>query len=483
MSSRPDPKSPSDHPQSPPGAVTPPAEVEPTDASEGSTSRVHGTATLGATPPVHRERRRRAVGWQSKDILRAVALGFGLYLLLRLLWFANQLVIATFLGVLFGLAVSSGVDRLQRFRIPRGIGAAMIVVSFYALLVGFGYWMAPTIREQGMELRRRLPVAVDRIEGWIDKRPGLLGLLAGNGVGAPARDTGAVTAPRTPEERQQAAVARAAAEGAARGGQGTREGTAAPEPVTGPDARSGTAEPPSAAKALRERLGQQLSGAGRMLFPFLSSTVAVFAGILLITFLAIYIAADPKVYHDGLMHLFPKRTRHRAGEVLTAMATVLRKWLVTQLIAMAAIGAVTTVVLLVLQVKAAFALGLLAGLLEFIPTIGPILSAVPAIAMGLVDSPEKALSVAIAYIGIQFLENHILIPMLMKGGVDIPPALTVLAQALLALVFGFLGLMVAVPALAATMVGVKMLYVEGVVGDQLHVLDAGPDDDDDDEDD
>ena len=80
--------------------------------------------------------------------------------------------------------------------------------------------------------------------------------------------------------------------------------------------------------------------------------------------------------------------------------------------------------------------------------------------MGFLDSPEKALLVALVYIGIQFLENHILIPLLMKGGMDLPPALTVLTQALLALVFGFLGLMVAVPMLATVMVFVQMLYVE-----------------------
>jgi predicted PurR-regulated permease PerM len=97
--------------------------------------------------------------------------------------------------------------------------------------------------------------------------------------------------------------------------------------------------------------------------------------------------------------------------------------------------------------------------------------------MGFVDSPQKALYIAVAYMGIQFLENHILIPILMKGGVDIPPALTILAQALATLVFGFLGLMVAVPLMAATMVAVKMLYVEGVVGDDLHVLDAANGDD------
>ena len=111
-------------------------------------------------------------------------------------------------------------------------------------------------------------------------------------------------------------------------------------------------------------------------------------------------------------------------------------------------GLVTTIGLLILDVKAAFALGLIAGLMEFIPTVGPLLSAIPAVAMGFLDSPQKALTVAVLYMGIQFLENHLLIPMLMKGGVDVPPVLTILGQALFTLLFGFLGLMVAVPALA-----------------------------------
>ena len=121
--------------------------------------------------------------------------------------------------------------------------------------------------------------------------------------------------------------------------------------------------------------------------------------------------------------------------------------------------------LLIFRVKAAFALGLLAGLFEFIPTVGPIVSALPAIAMAFLDSPEKALWVGIAYVGIQFFENHLLIPLLMKGGINLPPALTVFSQALMALTFGFLGLMCAVPLLAASVVAVKMLYVEDVVGE------------------
>src|SRR5688500_16933247 len=84
-------------------------------------------------PPVHRERRSRHMGWRTSDILRAAAAVIGVYLLIKLLWFAYPLVFATFLGVLFGLAVSSGVERLGRFRIPRGVAAATIVFGFLGL--------------------------------------------------------------------------------------------------------------------------------------------------------------------------------------------------------------------------------------------------------------------------------------------------------------------------------------------------------------
>lgn len=388
------------------------------------------------------ERRSRTVGWHSKDIVRAAALVLGMYLFVKLLWFAHALVIAAFLGLLFGLAVEAGVDRLERFRIPRGVGAALIVLGFFGLLVGFGAAMAPTVREQSRELRVKIPEAVDKLQDWAERRRnGLLGIFIGR------TDTAATAA--TPDTSQPAAAVAAPA-----------ADSAAPK------------EPP---QKLSGSLGQQMSGATRYLFPFLSQTAAVFAGILLIIFMSIYIAADPDTYHRGLMHLFPHRARNRAGEVLSSIAAVLRRWLVTQLIAMVTIGTVTTIALLILDVEAAFALGLIAGLLEFIPTVGPILSAVPAVAMAFLDSPEKALTVVAVYVGIQFLENHLLIPMLMKGGVDVPPVLTILGQALFTVLFGFLGLMVAVPVLAATMVVVKMLYVEGVVGDDIAVVNAGDD--------
>jgi len=427
------------------------------------------------------------VGWQSRDVLRATALAIFLYVALKLFWYAHVLFFAVFLGVLFGLAVSSAVDRLQRFRIPRGIAAAIVVVGFYTLLGGFFAWMAPTIREQSKELRTRLPEAIERVQRWVDThQTGVIGLMLGSdaeidslrGPAAPtssAQDSSARTAASTRDSSTKtAAGARDTSAKAASNARDTSARTAASAQDTSAKATAGG----GASDRLKERISEKLSSATRFLFPFVSSTLAAFGGLLLITFLAVYIGAEPTVYRAGLMHLFPHKARARADEVLSAMAVALRKWLVTQLIAMATIGTVSTVALLILKVKAAVALGILAGLFEFIPTIGPIISAVPAVAMGFLDSPEKALTVLLVYVAIQFLENHILIPLLMRGGVDIPPALTVVTQALMALIFGFIGLMVAVPLLAAVMVPVKMLYVEGVVGDPIEVLDEGDEGDD-----
>jgi len=398
------------------------------------------TAVEAHTRRRTRTRMRRA-GWRNADVLRTASLVIAMYLVVRLLWVANALFLTAFLGILIGLAVSSGVDQLTRWRLPRGLSAGLIVVTFFGLLVGFGAWMAPTLHDQGVELRRRLPDAVDRVESWVNsRRNGFIGLLFSSLASERQTDsTQAATTTPTPPRA-----------------------TAVPQ-----------ADSIRVASTLRARLGGQMSRVGNYLFPFLSSTLEVVSGLFIIIFLSVYIAADPAMYRRGIIHLFPHGRRDRVAAVLSAVATVLRKWLITQLIAMVTIGVVSTVVLATLGVKAAFALGLLSGLLEFIPTVGPIVSSLPAIAMGFLDSPEKALYVAVAYIGIQFLENHLLIPLLMKGGINIPPVLTILSQALMAILFGFLGLMCAVPLLAAVITAVKMLYVEDVVGDKQ----IGPDED------
>ncbi len=364
----------------------------------------------------------------------------GLTVALLLLWHTRTLVLTVFLGVLFSLAVGAGADRLQRWKIPRGLAAPLIVFAFIGLVAAFGSWIGPTVREQTMELRTKLPEALEKLEEWVQSR--------GGGVIATITGFGDDTAPPTP------AGAATAADSTARAGVDT--GIAGiPDSARGTVARPVVATP--APTTLRDRLIAQLGGVTRYLLHAVGSTLSMLAGIVLVIFLAIYLAIDPSTYRRGLLHLVPQRARAQTDEILGGIAVTLRRWLVTQLIAMIVIGAVSTIVLMALKVRAAVPLGILAGLLEFVPTVGPILSALPAIAMGFVDSPEKALAVAIAYVGIQFVENHLLIPILMKEGVNLPPALTIVMQALMAIVFGILGLLVAVPLLATIMIAARIL--------------------------
>lgn len=202
-----------------------------------------------------------------------------------------------------------------------------------------------------------------------------------------------------------------------------------------------------------------MSGASKYLFSFLSSTLTILGGLVLVIFLAIYIGAEPDVYRGWILSVVPGHHRAHMRNVLGEMSSVLRKWLVTQMIAMLVIGFASTAVLLLLGVKAPFALGIIAGLMEFVPTVGPIISALPAVLMGFVDSPQLAAYVALAYWGIQFVENNLLIPFLMRGEMDLPPAITLVAQALMTIVFGFIGLMVAVPLTAAVLVPIRMVAV------------------------
>jgi predicted PurR-regulated permease PerM len=208
---------------------------------------------------------------------------------------------------------------------------------------------------------------------------------------------------------------------------------------------------------LRREITNQFRGAQHSFLRVLTSTFAVSGALMLVLFIAAYIAVDPHLYHGGILELVPLRERDRAAITLTRLSTTLRRWLVTQLIAMAVIGTVTTLFLFSIHVKAALPLGILAGISKFIPIVGSIFAAIPAVAMAFIDSPHKALLVVIGYFVIQFIENHLLVPVLMKAGVNLPPALTLGIQALMSVLFGFLGLLVAVPLLAAILTIVKTM--------------------------
>ena len=392
---------------------------------------------------------RQSIRLPTRDVVRVLALIFGFYVVARLVWIAHPVVFLFFLGVLFGLPLAQGTDWLEKRKVPRALGAAIILTVFLGLLTAGAVGMAPILRAQSKELQDRLPEAMDKIDAWLGHRAnGVLGILFNAESSSDTLRTAA--AQRAAVQADSMEQGEVVTDSALTEPQTVPAGAVAHKPTT-------RADTVAAGGNLRREIAKQFRGAQNSFLRMLTSTFAVTGAFLLVLFIAAYIGVDPALYHGGMLELFPPRQRPRVALTLASLATTLRRWLVTQLIAMLVIGAVTTVFLFVIHVKAALPLGILAGILKFIPIVGSIFAAIPAIAMAFIDSPHKALVVGIGYLLIQFIENHLLVPILMKRGVNIPPALTLGIQALMALLFGFLGLLVAVPLLAAILTIVRAI--------------------------
>lgn len=197
-----------------------------------------------------------------------------------------------------------------------------------------------------------------------------------------------------------------------------------------------------------------------------SSTFGLLANVVILLVVAIYLAATPQLYFNGLVRLFPKERRARARETLGAIGHTLRWWIIGQTIAMTVVGILSFVGLTLLGVPLALALALIAFMTNFVPFIGPIISGVPAVLVAFSDGPQTALWVVLLYTAIQSFEGYVLTPMVQRESVDLPPALTIGAQVMFGVLFGALGVIFATPLAAAGLVAVRMLYVEGVLEDR-----------------
>lgn len=198
-----------------------------------------------------------------------------------------------------------------------------------------------------------------------------------------------------------------------------------------------------------------------------STTFGAIANFFIIIFIGLYVAAEPRLYSDGLIRLVPLNRRQRAREVLDEVGSTLRWWLIGKVASMIVVGVSTVVGLWLLDIPLALTLGLLAALLTFIPNVGPILSVVPAMLLALMQSPMQALYVALLYLGIQTVESYFLTPLMQKRTVSLPPALTIFTQVLFGVMVGSLGFVLATPLTAAAIVMVKMLYIQDALKDSI----------------
>ena len=207
--------------------------------------------------------------------------------------------------------------------------------------------------------------------------------------------------------------------------------------------------------------------AGGMLppaFKALSTVFGVLVDLILVLFFGLYIAAEPAIYRWGLLALIPKARRPRAVEVLDEINQELKRWMLGQLVAMLVVTVLAGIGLGISQVAAWPALALLTGALEFIPIVGPLTAAVPALLVAFAGGAEQTLWVAGTFLIIHEFESSVLVPLIQRRAASLPPLVSVGTLTGAALVLGLPGLVLATPLAVAIMVMVRMLYVEDTLG-------------------
>lgn len=183
------------------------------------------------------------------------------------------------------------------------------------------------------------------------------------------------------------------------------------------------------------------------------------ADLLVVIFAGIYLATQPDFYRAGVIKLVPPLRREIVGEAMVESERALRLWLKGQAISMVVVGLLTGTGLWLIGMPSALVLGLLAGLLEFVPFAGPLIAAVPAILLSLIAGPEMTLWVCLLYLGVQQFEGNLLTPLIQQYVVDLPGVILLFSLIGFGTLFGTLGIVLAAPMAVVTLVLVKRLYV------------------------
>ena len=200
---------------------------------------------------------------------------------------------------------------------------------------------------------------------------------------------------------------------------------------------------------------------------FLSSTLGLILGLLLVAYVGITVAAEPETYRKGIERLFTPEQRPRVNYVLDQIEQNLRRWLIARAASMCGVGLLVTIGLYGLHVPLAGTLGIFAAAMTFIPNLGPTLSVIPPALLAFANSPRQALLVLILFGAVHAIEGWLLTPIAERTVVRLPPALTLSAQLLLAAVAGPLGVALAAPLTVLAVVLTRTLYVERIENKRL----------------
>ncbi|MDN3273053.1 AI-2E family transporter [Frankia sp. RB7] len=322
-------------------------------------------------------------------------------------WYFAATVLLIFAGMLLGLGLNALANALgRRVPLPHAARLAIVCVALALMLAGVAYLGGATIADQASLLSKTIKSQLANVKSFLDS----------HGVDTSFFDFGsaAVASPdATPAD-------------------------SSPSPGTAP--KNGL----SGAGALASSGGAIVS----QTFKLLLGTIGAVGNVFIVLFLGMAFAAQPSVYREGLLFLTPARHRNRATLIIDRISETLERWLIAQMIVMLAVGAVTWIGLAVIGIPSSFILGIQAGLLAFIPTVGAIIAGVIVVLASLASGWIPALSAFILFLGVHAMESYVLTPLLQRQALDIPPATLFAFQILLGVVFGIWGLALALPLVA-----------------------------------
>ena len=323
------------------------------------------------------------------------------FISLYVLWQIKQLLLLLFTAIVLATCLNILVKKFQQRGIKRFNAVFLSMLFLILVIVGCIWVVVPPFIDQFQDLTNLIPLGIERLDIWLD--------LFSERLDPRIIDL----LPDTDELNRQL-----------------------------------------------QPLIQQFLGGGLTIF---YNSLGVLLSILLLLAITLMLLADPITYREGFKRLFPAFYRRRVEEILSLCAKGLEGWLVGILFNMVVIALLSFICLLIVGIPLALSQAMLAGVMTFIPNIGPTLSVISPMAIALIEAPWKALAVLILYIIIQQLESNVLTPIVMAQQVALLPAITLLSQLFFATFFGFLGLLLSLP---LTVVG-QIWFKEVIIKDVL----------------
>ncbi len=368
---------------------------------------------------------------------------------------ASEMVLILFLGVLFGLFLCHVTDWANGlWPLSRQWSLAAVVTVLLCLAGGSFAFFFVQINEQISQASDKIDEGVDELRQLVREYPAIrsaaasVPILSETFFEAKSPNPGSGTNPgsSTTADSPAPAASDSGESSTTDSGESTREGDLARQEQSQKIDMSSVPEP---VKQAASTIGQ-----------LFRTTFGLVVNSLLIFFVGLFLAVSPESYRDGVLGLVPVDRRQRAGEVLSQIDESLWRWLLGRFGSMLITGFGAYVLLMLIGVPMAGTLGILTGLLTFVPNIGAAVALMLAILFALPQGLSAAGMVLAAYLALQLFESYLVTPLIQQRQVSLPPAMLIAFQAIMGTLFGFLGAAVASPILAAGKKAIEMLYVE-----------------------